>query len=133
MDAEFQGRGHEPSIQRLANVRCLFANGRMKSESQGNALARIETVDQAVGAGVALRVTCKTCGRSRVVPAQPLEGLARLKRWPTALIPLSCRLRCSTCNGRAVELKPCHDPVDSPAIGPTNEREWHALVRKLRD
>ena len=105
----------------------------MKTESQRNALARIETVEQAAGAGVALRVTCKICGRSRVVPAKPLEGLARLKRWPTALVALSCRLRCSTCDGRSVELKPCEDPVDGPAIGPTNEREWHALVRKLRD
>ena len=105
----------------------------MKSESRRNCLARIETVDQAVTANVTLRVTCKKCGRSRVVPAQPLEGLARLLRWPTALMALSCRLRCSTCNGRQVELKPCEDPVDGPPIGPTNERVWHALVRKLRD
>jgi hypothetical protein len=105
----------------------------MPTESRRNTLARIETVGQAAGSGANLRVTCKACGRSRVVPSAPLEGLARLQRWPDALIALSCKLRCGTCSGKAVELKVTEDAVDGPAIGPTNEREWQALVRKLRD
>lgn len=90
-------------------------------------------MEQASTSGIGLRVTCKACGRTRVVAAAPLAGLARLRRWPGNLISLSCKLRCGTCGGEAVELKATDDPVDSPAIGPTNEREWQALVRKLRD
>jgi len=105
----------------------------MSPESRRNALASIETVAQAASAGVSLRITCKLCGRSRVVPAVPLEGLARLRRLPDSLIALSCRLKCGTCAGKSVELKVTQDLVDGPAIGPTNDREWLALVRKLRD
>ena len=105
----------------------------MASESRRNSLSRIETVAQAAAAKVNLRVTCKLCGRTRVVPAVPLEGLARLRRLPDSLIALSCKLKCGTCAGKSVELKVTEDAVDSPAIGPTNEREWQALVRKLRD
>ena len=105
----------------------------MTSESRRNTLSRIETVTQAAAAKVSLRVTCKLCGRTRVVPAVPLEGLARLRRWPDSLIALSCKLKCGTCAGKSVELKVTEDAVDGPAIGPTNEREWQALVRKLRD
>lgn len=105
----------------------------MSPESHRNAVARIEDVTQAAGAGVNLRVTCKSCGRTRVVPAHPLEGLARLRRWPANLIQLSCKLKCGTCAGKSVELKVTEDAVDGPAIGPTNEREWQALVRRLRD
>ena len=105
----------------------------MDTESQRNQRARIETVDQAAGANINLRVTCQGCGRTRVVPSPPLAGLARLKRWPLALVALSCRIRCGTCGGKLVELKPVDAPPDGPAIGPTNEREWQALVRKLRD
>lgn len=105
----------------------------MLSESRRNALAKIETIAQASAAGANLRVTCKLCGRTRVVPPIPLEGLARLRRWPDNLIGLSCRLKCGTCTGKSVELKVTDDTVDGPAIGPTNEREWQALVRKLRD
>lgn len=105
----------------------------MKTESARNALARIETLDQAVAQNINLRVTCKLCARTRVVPAAPLEGLARLRRWPVSLIPLSCKLRCGTCGGKSVELKATSDATDGPAIGPTSEREWQALVRKLRD
>ena len=105
----------------------------MKTESARNALARIETLDQAVTQSVNLRVTCKLCARTRVIPAAPLEGLARLRRWPVSLIPLSCKLRCGTCGGKSVELKATADPTDGPAVGPTTEREWQALVRRLRD
>ena len=105
----------------------------MPTESQRNSLSRIETVTQAACAAVNLRVTCKLCGRTRVVPAVPLEGLVRLRRWPENLIALSCRLKCGTCTGKSVELKVTEDAIDGPAIGPTNEREWQALVRKLRD
>lgn len=105
----------------------------MNTESKRNALARVETLDQAVAKGVNLRVTCKLCARTRVVSAPPLEGLARLRRWPVSLIPLSCKLRCGTCGGKSVELKATDEPADSPAIGPTTEREWQALVRRLRD
>lgn len=86
-----------------------------------------------MAADVNLRVTCKLCARTRVVPAAPLEGLARLRRWPGSLIALSCKLKCGTCAGKSVELKVTEDTVDGPAIGPTNEREWQALVRKLRN
>ena len=105
----------------------------MKTESKRKSLARIETLDQAVTHGVNLRVTCKYCARTRVIPAAPLEGLARLRRWPVYLIPLSCKLRCGTCGGKSVERKPTEDATDGPAIGPTSEREWQALVRPLRD
>lgn len=105
----------------------------MTPESRRNALAKIETITQAALASVQLRVTCKGCGRTRVVPAGPLEGLVRLRRWPDSLIALSCKMKCGTCAGKAVELKVTEDAVDGPAIGPTNEREWQALVRKLRD
>lgn len=105
----------------------------MTNESRRNALAKIETISQASSASVRLRVTCKSCGRTRVVPAGPLEGLVRLRRWPDSLIALSCKLKCGTCAGKSVELKVTEDAVDGPAIGPTNEREWQALVRKLRD
>lgn len=105
----------------------------MKTESKRDALARVETLDQAVAQGLALRVTCKLCARTRVVAAAPLKGLARLRRWPVYLIPLSCKLRCGTCGGKSVELKATSEPTDGPAIGPTTEREWQALVRKLRD
>lgn len=105
----------------------------MRTESTRNALARIETLDQAVTRKVNLRVTCKLCARTRVIPAAPLEGLARLRRWPVSLIPLSCKLRCGTCGGKSVELKATADPTDGPAIGPTTEREWQALVRRLCD
>lgn len=105
----------------------------MTSKSRRNTLAKIEPITQSANAGVQLRVTCKACGRTRVVPSVPLEGLARLRRWPDSLIALSCRLKCSTCASKSVELKVTEDAVDGPAIGPTNEREWQALVRKLRD
>jgi len=96
-------------------------------------LANIETIGQAATASVRLRITCKGCGRTRVVPSAPLEGLVRLRRWPESLIALSCKLKCRTCAGKSVELKVTEDAVDGPAIGPTNERGWQALVRKLRD
>ena len=117
----------------LANVSDLFSLISMKTESSRNVLARIETLGQAVSNGVNLRVTCKLCARTRVVPAPPLEGLARLRRWPVHLIPLSCKMRCGTCGGKSVELKPTRDATDGPAIGPTTEREWQALIRRLRD
>jgi hypothetical protein len=104
----------------------------MSAESQRNALAKIDSIDQAATVAINLRVTCKACGRTRVVPPSPLEGLARLRRWPLSLIALSGKLRCSTCNSRSVELKVTSDTVDGPAIGPTNGREWQALVRRLR-
>ena len=105
----------------------------MRTESARNVLARIETLDQAVAQGVNLQVTCKLCARTRIVPAAPLEGLARLRRWPISLIPLSCKLRCGTCGGKSVELKASNDPTDGPPIGPTTEHEWQALVRRLRN
>jgi hypothetical protein len=105
----------------------------MKTESSRNRLASIETVDRAARENVNLRIMCKGCGRTRVIPAQPLEGLARLRRWPTHLMGLSCKLRCGTCGGKSVELKVTEEPIDGPAIGPTTEREWQALVRRLRD
>jgi hypothetical protein len=105
----------------------------MVSESRRNALAKIETVTQAANAGVQLRVTCKACGRTRVIPSLPLEGLARLRRWPHSLVALSCKLKCGTCASKSVELKITEDAVDGPAVGPSNEREWQALVRRLRD
>lgn len=77
----------------------------MNSESRRNSLAKIETIGQAVAAGINLRVSCKLCGRTRVVPAIPLEGLARLRRWPASLIALSCKLKCGTCSSKSVELK----------------------------
>ena len=81
----------------------------------------------------ALGVTREICGRLLVMPARLLEQLPRLKLYPAALVALSSCLRCSPCNGRSVELKPGEDLVEGPAIGPTNGRGWHALVRKARD
>ena len=63
----------------------MFSLAGMKTESTRNSLARIETLDQAVAQGANVRVTCKLCARSRVVPAAPLEGLARLKRLDAVL------------------------------------------------
>ena len=68
-----------------------------------------------------------------VIPAAPLEGLARLRRWPVSAIPLSCKLRCGTCGSKSVELKAIADATDGTAIGLTTEREWQALVRRSRD
>jgi len=117
----------------LVIVPCLFSFGGVKTESACNALARIETLDQAVAQDINLHVTCKLCTHTRVVPALPHEVLAWLRRWQVSLIPLSYKLRCGTCGGKSVKLKATTNRTDGPSISPTTQRERQGLVRKLRD
>ena len=94
---------------------------------------RCESLDDAVREGMTIEIRCKRCCRKRIVPAEPLHRLARLRGWKRNFIPLGGHLYCAHCSAKwpSVEAS-SRPPDDGPAIGPVTRLEFEQLKRQLR-
>lgn len=94
--------------------------------------ARCDTVDDCTREGFAVQIQCGGCGARRIVEAEPLQALCRVRVWPHRLAAIGNKMKCSRCGRRCPCLTATAMPPDSPPIGPTSEAEFKAMVRAMR-
>ena len=78
-----------------------------------------------------LRVECASCGHIGVVDGMKLWRWFAIHRWTETLAKVSDHMRCSVCKRRPSKLEPTTAPP-SIEFGPRSEREWQAVVKRLR-
>lgn len=78
-----------------------------------------------------LRVECGNCGHVGVLDGQKLWRWFVLHRWKSTLDRIGEHMRCSVCKRRPTGFAPTQD-APTHDFGPADEREWKALVRRLR-
>lgn len=96
------------------------------------ALSNAETLDQMVADRFALRIGCKSCGRSVIVDPLPLVRLAMLKRWNRSRWAIGKHIRCSDCGSIWPEITPVDQEPNHAPIGIVTEEQFNAMKRRLR-
>ena len=105
----------------------------MDSEGDRKRRVRCVTLTDVVHERLALRVDCKTCGHARVVDAEPLWRLARVRRWTEVLVDLGRHLRCSACRAKWPSVEPTAESPDGPTpIGPGSAIDAKRAANRLR-
>lgn len=90
-------------------------------------------ITDVVREALALAIECKTCGHRRVVDAEPLWRLARVRRWPDGLADVGRHLRCSDCQAKWPSVAATTEPPDGPRpIGPASATDARRDANRLR-
>lgn len=98
---------------------------------------RLRTLEQCALHKRTLRLTCPTCGRSRVMDAAALWWLFRRKGWDDALPGVANRLCCEPCrDGRKAVVRPrwavTRDEPEGPQPPHPDRHDWRRLVSRYR-
>lgn len=91
------------------------------------------TLEDVAREKLSVDISCKACGRRRVVAPEPLIRLCLLRRWPMAFHKVSEHLRCGECGAKNTTVTASGEPPEGSPLGPANVIEFNLLRRKLRD
>nr|WP_231708377.1 hypothetical protein [Sphingomonas populi] len=78
-----------------------------------------------------LSVECGSCGHQGVVDGPKLWRWFAVHRWNGSIERVGQHLRCSVCKRRPSKLE-ATQAQPSVEFGPRSEREWQAVVKRLR-
>lgn len=96
-----------------------------------SANTRLDSLHDLIRHNANLQITC-LCGRQHIYDASRLCRYAMCRGWNEHLEALGYHLRCSACGKRGPHLKAVMQPPTPADPFPRSERDWKALIRRLR-